>query len=93
MSISHARRRKSKRAAALAAVASGRLPLRKAITDGYNALGTCPIHRLLVAAPGLGHEGMRRTLERADVWPFTPLGELSETQRQQVLHHLPKRIK
>jgi hypothetical protein len=93
MSISHARRRKTKRAVALQAVAKGRLPLREVILDSYAALGTCPIYRILVSAPGLGDEGMRKTLERAQVWPFTPLGELSEMQRQAVVDHLPTRIK
>lgn len=93
MSIEIARKRKRKRAVALAAVATGRLPLRDALRDGHRGLGTCPVWRLLLTAPGLGSTGVRNTLERAKVWPLLTLDELTELQRQAILDELPRRIK
>lgn len=93
MSLADARNKKRKQGAALRLVADGRIPLRDALRDGHNALGTCTVHRLLVAAPGLGPETTRKVLERAHVWPLESLGRLSEFQRQAIIDELPRRVK
>lgn len=92
MDVEHARRKRRKKYVALRAVAEGRLAVRDAVWDGHSALGTCPVHRVLEAAPGLGPEGVRKILERANVWPLLPLGELTELHRQAILDQLPGRI-
>ena len=88
-----ARKWKRKRAAALMAVAAGTLPVREVLTDGHRSLGTCPVWRLLLSAPTMGTATVRKTLERAQVWPLLTLDELSQDQCQRILDELPRRIR
>ena len=92
MTVDKARKGRAKRGTALAALAQGRYPLRDAVRDPPKTLVTCPLYRVLQAAPGMGPQKVRDTCERANVWPLLQLGELSPHQRQSVIDNLPNSI-
>ena len=93
MGTNHARKGRARRGRALARVADGQLAVREVIRDGYGALETCPVYKVLEAAPTVGPETVREVLSRAHIWPFVPLQDLTELERTTILDKLPVRVK
>lgn len=93
MSVKRAMRGKARRSAALNALANGQYNLRETLREGHVHLETCPVYKVLMATPGMGHQKTRDTLERAHIWPLTELGHLTDAQRQAVIDNLPGNIK
>lgn len=92
MSIENARKKRSSRSRALQRLANGRLGVREVLSDGHDSLTTCPVHLVMVSAPDLGPETVRRILESKHIWPLTPLGQLTELERQTIIGAIPERI-
>jgi hypothetical protein len=91
MGTARARRVRRERAAALERLRAGAAVRRvlERVPDGY---GSIPVHLVLGACPGLGPITCREVLERARVWPLTPLSKLTREQRWSVIEALPDRI-
>ena len=89
MSLRIARRRRSQRAAALATLAESRGSLAEAVREPPSALKRAPLWVVLLAWPGMGPAKARRACERAQVWPLTPLGELTARELERLDEVLP----
>lgn len=53
----------------------------------------CRLWTVLMATPRLGEKGVKRLCEAANVWPETRMQDLSTTERERLLDHLPTRVK
>lgn len=92
MGIERARAKRKARANALERLRLGQLGTRTVLREGHNALGTCPIHVLLAAAPGIGPGKTKEILLEAGVWPLNRLCDLSRVQRAAILQKLPEYV-
>ena len=90
--IKDARAQRAAKAAALSDLAGGRIQVTEALSAPPVALHAVDIYDVLLRCPTLGREGVRVVLERAAVWPHTPLGELAEAQRTAIILALPPRL-
>lgn len=91
MSTAHARQVRDQRTRALRGVDA--TSLRGLIDDTPEPLLNVPVHSVLAACPGIGPVTCRGVLERVGVWPLTPLGQLIETERQDIIQLLSEKKK
>lgn len=84
MSLERARSRKTARAFALATVHESYDTLAAAVRGATGELRRCPLWLVLLAWPGMGPRRARRVCERADVWPLTPLDELTSRELERL---------
>ena len=92
-SVEQARAHRAQKAAALRAVGNGDVTLRTILRYPLPSLANVPVHKVLDRCPGFGKVGVKHTLQAAGVWPLTPLGSLTQQQRQDIILHLPRRIR
>jgi hypothetical protein len=90
MSIEHARRKRARRASALAILRTGSISVSDALRRRPSVLLNIPIHVLLCAVPGIGPETCKKVLQRANIWPLHTLRQLSPTEIELIIEHLPK---
>lgn len=91
-SINDARERRAAKAAALGDLARGQVTVTQVLCEPPVALSGVDVWDVLLRCPTLGREGVRQVLERASVWPHTPLGELGAHERSSIIAHLPPRL-
>lgn len=51
------------------------------------------IHTLLCRVPHLGEKGVDKLLREANVWPMSRLSDLTSSEIDRIIEHLPKRAK
>lgn len=74
-------------------VRHAQLHVEDVIRTPTNVLGRCTIHTLLLAAPGLGHDGVKRILTSVDVWPYDRVAGLPPEKREAIIAALPERAR
>ena len=91
--IEEARERRAQRAASLEKLAKGTLRPAKVLRRPPVPLLKTDVGFILLTCRGLGREGVRTILERAEVWPYTKLGDLSKEQQERIIDELPLRAR
>lgn len=91
--VEQARAQRSAQADAMRSLSDGSKSAAEALSEPPTALLSADVYDVLMRCASLGRESVRRTLERAGVWPHTRLGELSPEQRQAIVAALPPRAR
>jgi hypothetical protein len=88
-----ARARKKRQAAArqLGLLESGSISLRQMLESPQPCMGPVRLWTVMKRTPKMGEAGIKRTLQRAQVWPETKLEDLTPQEVQRVLASLPPR--
>jgi hypothetical protein len=74
-------------------VGTGVLSVREVLLKNPRSMRAIRLWTLLCKAPNFGEKGVKKTLEAAQVWPTTRLGNLSQAEREAVVAALPPRVK
>lgn len=72
---------------------SGSLTLHEILTDVPKCMEPVRLWTVMKRTPKMGEAGIKRTLERAQVWPETKLGDLTPQEVRRVLESLPPRAR
>lgn len=74
-------------------VREGHISARAALIDPSGALKYVPIHRVVLAIPGVGEVAMKNAIQTASVWPLDKLGDVHPDLRDVILWALPDRVR
>ena len=77
----------------LKAIEDGSESVREVLLKNPRSMRSIRLWTLLCKAPHFGEKGVKRTLEKSEVWPTTRLGNLTQEDREKVLAALPPRVK
>lgn len=77
----------------LKAVEDGEESVREVLLKNPRSMRSVRLWTLLCKAPHFGEKGVKRVLEKAEVWPTTRLGNLTQDERERVVSVLPPRVK
>lgn len=75
------------------ALRNGRVTLEHVLESPPACLRKVTINQVMIHAPGLGPEGIKKCLKRADVWPEDRIGNIPQGDRIRVAECLPPRAR
>lgn len=88
-----ARKRKKQAGAMLDQIKEGERSVREVLLKNPVSMRSVRLWTLLCKAPHFGEKGVKKSLEMANVWPTTRLGNLNQEERERVVASLPSRVK
>lgn len=91
--LREARARRREIASVFDALKNGRVTLESLLENPPRCLGKVTINQVMMHAPGLGPEGIKKCLKRADVWPEDRLSQIPTDARLRVVEYLPPRAR
>jgi hypothetical protein len=90
--LTKARDTRSANAEVFDAVSNHRISVRELLEDPPDTLRRTRVYDVLRRLPHLSRGGAETVLLKAKVWPLTPMDELTEEEREQILLLLPPRV-
>lgn len=87
------RKQRQRAAQLLERIATGEMSVREVLLKNPRSMRSVRLWTLLCKPPHFGEKGVKKSLEEAEVWPTTRLGNLTQAERERVVNALPPRVK
>lgn len=91
--LKSARRKRSQIAATLKRLDDDQLSLSVILDNPPRHLGSVRIYTLMLRTPHLGEAGVRRILEKANIYAAARIGTLTYEERHRIIRQLPPRAR